>query len=224
VRLHPLTETSATVRIPAEPATATALTCALLATPVVLSALEAAEGALWVRVEGREGGVAGQVATLRRVAARHGVAGADLLDGDDERAAWERLTRLHHGGDGVTTARAAVLPDRFAAVAAALDDAAGRAGVDAQLVSSAGLGLHTARLRGGDAAAHATAVTHWRRRVAALGGTVVVRDRVDGVDDHVDPWLDPALPAPSSLPLMRRVKQALDPDRRCAPGRFVGGL
>jgi glycolate oxidase FAD binding subunit len=108
-------------------------------------------------------------------------------------------------------------------VAAALIEAAGRAGVEARLASHAGLGLHTARLSGGDARDHAAVVRDWRRTVAGLGGTVVLRRRIDGVDGLVDPWCDPGAP-PSALAVMRRVKAQLDPDRRWAPGRFVGGI
>ncbi|MDP8977920.1 MAG: FAD-binding oxidoreductase, partial [Actinomycetota bacterium] len=83
-----------------------------------------------------------------------------------------------------------------------------------------GLGLHTARLSGGDAAGHAAVVRDWRDAVTALGGAVVVRRRPPGLDDPDDIWGPP----PSSAGIMRRVKEALDPQRRLAPGRFVGGL
>ncbi|MBW3603124.1 MAG: FAD-binding oxidoreductase, partial [Actinobacteria bacterium] len=83
-----------------------------------------------------------------------------------------------------------------------------------------GLGLHTARLSGGDAAAHAAAVRGWRGAVTALGGAAVVRRRVPGLDGPDDIWGPP----PSSVGIMRSVKEALDPQRRLAPGRFVGGL
>ncbi len=225
VRLHPLPESGATLRLPADPLTATALTTALLASTAVPSAMEAGEGALWVRIEGRQAGVGAQTETVHRLARDLGVDGVEELTGDDEARAWERLTAAHGGGAQTTTARAATLPDRLAGVARALEQAAGAVpDVQAELVSSAGIGLHTARLRGGDPAGHAAVVAGWRRGVAALGGTVVLRDRVDGVDASVDPWLDPGVAPPSALPLMRRMKHALDPQRRCAPGRFLGGL
>lgn len=221
VRLHPLPEASRTVRIPADPATATATTLALVASAAVPTAVDLAGGALWIRLQGREAGVAAQCALVRRLAA--GGEEPEEFQGSEEAEVWRRLTAAHAGGAGETVARAATLPDRLPAVAAALVEVAARAGVEARLASHAGLGLHTARLSGGDARAHAAVVRDWRRTVAGLGGTVVLRRRIDGVDGLVDPWCDPGAP-PSALAVMRRVKAQLDPDRRWAPGRFVGGI
>jgi glycolate oxidase FAD binding subunit len=71
-----------------------------------------------------------------------------------------------------------------------------------------------------DAPAVAAAVDETRRRIAATGGTVVVHEAPAAVRARLDVWGPP----PSAWPLMRAVKQRLDPDRRLAPGRFVGGL
>jgi glycolate oxidase FAD binding subunit len=43
-------------------------------------------------------------------------------------------------------------------------------------------------------------------------------------DPDVDRVIDVWGPAPSAIGLMRQVKRQLDPDNRCAPGRFVGGI
>lgn len=51
------------------------------------------------------------------------------------------------------------------------------------------------------------------------GGSLVVLDAPAAVKDRVDTWG----PIPA-LDLMRRVKAQFDPDRRLAPGRFVGGI
>ncbi|MGH8929476.1 MAG: FAD-binding oxidoreductase, partial [Egibacteraceae bacterium] len=88
----------------------------------------------------------------------------------------------------------------------------------ATLASHAGLGLHTARF--GHGPGHADAVRAWRQRVAALGGTVVLRRHAEDLATPADVWG----PEPSGINVMRRVKAQLDPDRRCAPGRFVGGI
>lgn len=219
VRLHPLPETSLTLRIPADPALATDFALALAHSVVEPSAMDAAEGGLWVRLEGRAAGVNAQADAVAVLAGDLG-AGCQRLDGDDEAAAWRRLREAHAGQPGETVARAAALPDRGAAVTVALDAAAGAAGVRAELASHAALGLHTARLTAENPVACAAAVADWRRRVSALGGTVVLRR---GPHD-LDAWLDPEVTPLSALTLMRAVKAQLDPDRRCAPGRFVGGI
>jgi glycolate oxidase FAD binding subunit len=52
-----------------------------------------------------------------------------------------------------------------------------------------------------------------------LGGALVVVDAPAPVKAAVDVWG----PVPA-LDLMRRVKDQFDPERRLAPGRFVGGI
>ncbi len=214
VRLHPLPEATRTVRVPAEATTACRLTLQLAATALVPAAVDWHAGELLVRFEGRPAGVDAQVEGLSRLVPAE----------DADPAIWEVAARAHVGEEGETVARAATLPDGLAAAVRALERAADEVGVEAELSSHAGLGLHTARLRGGDAAAHARAVKAWRRDVTAAGGSVVLRRRVDGVDGLVDTWFDDPGQAPSALAVMRRVKAQLDPDDRCAPGRFVGGI
>jgi glycolate oxidase FAD binding subunit len=58
-----------------------------------------------------------------------------------------------------------------------------------------------------------------RGTVAEHGGSVVVLTAPPPVRDALDVWG----PVPG-LDLMRRLKEQLDPDRRLAPGRFVGGI
>ena len=105
------------------------------------------------------------------------------------------------------------------AVAAALADAADAAGVDVSLASHSALGLHTARFSG-PPAQQAAAFDRWRREVLALGGTVLLRERPAEMNVVVD-----ALgPAPTTVSLLRALKERLDPDGRCAPGRLAPWL
>jgi glycolate oxidase FAD binding subunit len=230
VRLHPLAEASLTARVPGQVPALCQLVLALLASPIEATALDiAGEGAgegtpaesmvLWVRFEGRPAGIAAQAEALQRLAASHGLDLTDRLDGAEETALWRSLVAAHAGVEAQTVARAATLPDRLPQVAAALAEVASQAGIEAQLASHAGLGLHTARFSGAPAA-QAAGVRAWRRRITALGGTVVLRRHVEGLDSPADVFGPP----PSAITVMRRVKAQLDPDRRCAPGRFVGGI
>jgi glycolate oxidase FAD binding subunit len=64
------------------------------------------------------------------------------------------------------------------------------------------------------------AIAEARRRLAARGGSLVVVKAPPELKRAVDVWG----PAGDALGLMRRVKERFDPDRRLAPGRFVGGI
>jgi glycolate oxidase FAD binding subunit len=67
--------------------------------------------------------------------------------------------------------------------------------------------------------AAAAAVDRLRAACTAAGGALVVLDGPPATTAALDPWG----PVPA-LALMRRVKEQFDPDRRLAPGRFVGGI
>ena len=103
----------------------------------------------------------------------------------------------------------------------ALDDVgANDAGVALLLRGSAGVGVvHGAIPAEADPAAVAGVVTRLRAECTALGGSLVVLDGPAAVKAAVDPWG----PVPA-IDLMRRVKAQFDPERRLAPGRFVGGI
>ena len=98
--------------------------------------------------------------------------------------------------------RLAFAPASLTAVLALLPDGA-------QVAASACTGVAYAGLPDG------TDVAALRRGLAAHDGTAVVLS--GQTDDHWGPVGD-------ALPLMRRVKDRFDPERRLAPGRFVGGL
>lgn len=222
VRLHPLPAASVTVRVRAGAAGAGRLALALLAAPLEPVAVDWAgppggEGTLLARFAGRADAVDAQVEAARRLAGGAGL-GSERLGGEAGEAAWDgHATALAAAG---TVVRGATLPSELPAAAEALAAAARGAGVGATLRSHAALGLHDALLSGGDAAGHARVVRDWRAALALIGGHAVVRRRLAGVEDRVDVWgADPP-----GLGLMRAVKERLDPARRCAPGRFVGGL
>jgi glycolate oxidase FAD binding subunit len=60
-----------------------------------------------------------------------------------------------------------------------------------------------------------------RARVESGGGHLVLLECADPVvRGRVDPFGTP----PESFPIMQRLKERFDPERRLNPGRFVGGI
>lgn len=215
LRVHPRPQASVTLAVPADAATALATTQAVRASPLEAVAAEWDGHRLLVRFEGTTGGVA---ARQRAAKDLPGLGDAEPLVDAAEQAAWDQLGTAAYGTDGDTVVRAGTRPDRLPDVLAALHRAASAAGVTAELTSSVALGVHTARIRGGNAAGHAGCVRDWRAAVRALGGTVTVRRRVAGLAATGVPLWGPA---PPTVGLLRALKQRFDPDDRFAPGRFA---
>ncbi|WP_217899473.1 FAD-binding oxidoreductase [Blastococcus mobilis] len=220
LRLHPrpAATATATVQVPVDEAGELALR--LAASPLEPAAVDWGDvdgGLLAVRFEGTPAGVEG-----RRSAAGEllgGAAGVEWRTGADEETVWQRLAEGHRPEEEETLAVAGTLPGRTADVAWALSEAAEASGVRTALASRPALGLHTARFAGAPAAVGA-AVTAWRERVLAMGGSVLLRDRPAAVDAEVDA----VGPPPSSVGLLRSLHRRLDPHGRCAPGRLGSWL
>jgi len=70
-----------------------------------------------------------------------------------------------------------------------------------------------------DVSTLAQAVTAFRAQLERLSGSFVLLHRPESLRS-IDGWGEPG----DALPLMRAVKQQLDPQRTLNPGRFVGGI
>lgn len=92
--------------------------------------------------------------------------------------------------------------------------------LDARVRGSAGAGRWYVGVPGELTVERTAELVHGlRTAVAGCGGSVIVRVAPEDVRTRVDMW-GPV----QSLALQRRVKDQFDPDRRLAPGRFVGGI
>jgi glycolate oxidase FAD binding subunit len=226
LRVHPRAEASATVVAPASVSMAATRSLQLLASPLEPCAVDwvgdptgdSSAGRLAVRFEGTAAGVAAQTSTLHELL---GVAGegAELLVEAAETALWRELAARRLAQPEETVAFTGTLPSQLPAVADALAAAADAAGVDVRLTSHSALGLHTAHFAGRPEA-QARAFDHYRRAIAGLGGTVLLRDR----PEQVDALVDAVGPPPSAVRLGRAVKSSLDPQGRLAPGRLGSWL
>ena len=206
LRLHPVPQATATVAVDGPLDTAAAHTARLVASPLEPVACEWVSGdpgRLLVRLEGGE-------STLHlRVARLVELLGDGAHEVDD--SVWDGHAALVAGlagpgggaaaepapGGGVV--RIGTAPTRLAPLIAGLPTTAVTAGL--------GTGVATVTVPGG-----AVAETH--DAVAAAHGTSSLRSRAADLDAPA--WG----PAPSGLPVLKAIKNQLDPDGRLSPGRF----
>lgn len=208
LRLHPTPVATATVSLPTPLAEAAGHARTVAASPVEASAVqwlqEGTGGRLLARLEGTRDGVDGRVTRLRETLG----AGAELLSEADAAAGWAAHEAAVDGsGEERAVLRVGVTPSLLTGLLTELTDATG---VTAAPLSG------TATL---SVPATAEAVDDVHRRVAALGGTSLLRRRPAGRTDL------PALgPAPTSATLLRAVATSLDPDQRFGRGRLAPWL
>jgi len=220
VRLHPRPAVSLTVAGPADAAQATAAALALAASPLEPAAVEWVGGADFGTLYVREDGSAAYVETAaaRTIQLLHtlGVA-AHTLPPDEAGGAWYDHAAAVIGATDETVLRVSSRPSELASLVRHAAEAARASGVSLHVVSSAGLGLHTFRLRGSEPAGHAQAMTATRDHAVSGGASVLLRQRPPEVNELVD-----ALgPPPSTAALLGQVKAQFDPAGRLAPGRFT---
>lgn len=223
VRLHPRPPATATVIADATVAQTAAAAGALVGCGVEPAAVEwikstdgGSVGTLIVQLDGSVAGVA--AATGRIGALLSGLAMTpDVVSGADAEHVWTRVTDARRGADDASVVRAGTLPTRLPDLVDELARLGDQNGVRVTVVSSAALGSHTAVLSG-PPRAQAAVITAWRAKVAALGGALMVHER----PEQVEAELDALGPPPPSVAILRAVKAQLDPDGRCAPGRFRG--
>jgi glycolate oxidase FAD binding subunit len=171
---------------------------------------------LGVRFEGFEAGVRQQSMKLLDLATRQGWR-AESLGAEVARAFWARHDDARESSAGFR-ARLAAQPMDLERVANAAIGSLFAALEVPRCVCYPLLGLAFVAgevLVPGQVAAAVTAA-----REAVPEGSVVLHAAPPEVRAAVDVWGPP----PAALPLMKAVKQRLDPGRRLAPGRFVGGI
>jgi glycolate oxidase FAD binding subunit len=188
----------------------------------------------WLEVAGRGGlaegpgdgaavavglaGIAEEVAHARArtlaLAAARGVRAVPVADGAELRA---RLAAFPLE-PAAAILRAAALPAEVGDVMLAFEREAGGAGSPVRCLAHAANGVVRAAVARPDAVVPVVAAL--RPGLEARGGSLVVERATPGVKQQVEVWGDPG----AGLPLMRRVKEAFDPGRVLAPGRFVGGI
>ena len=221
VRLHPLPEAEATVRVDdldAERtrALARALRAERLEPASLVGLLEESSLGLLVRLEGFAAGLAAELGRLRALLDRAGY-GHELLDEAAARPLLARHEAIRAGGP--LRVKATAPPSSFPALLRSLEPIVGALGGGAAALYPT-LGVAFASGRPGGPEEAVRAIERARAALAPLSGSLVLCAAPPEVRADLDPWGPP----PPALGLMRAVKDRLDPDHRLAPGRFVGGI
>lgn len=227
-RLHPLPETATTVVFPrialddAQKVLRAAREAHLEPEAVAALASSPASGhwQLGVRFAGFARGVADQTARLGEAVTKVDIAIA--MEVENHGGFWDAHERARTSGSAIRIKVALRPADPDAAellgrLAAPLRDAR------AIFYPTLGLGFVNGASGAGEADAIAAAIEAVRRTLATSGGSVVVHEAPPPIRARLDVW-GVAGGSRSAVPLMRNLKQRLDPEHRLAPGRFVAGL
>ena len=173
---------------------------------------------LSVRFEGFARGVAEQRERFVSMVSGETGSRCDELDAAAAESLWVRHDALRRAGS--VRAKLAALPAAFATLVpkalAPLFSALERPGF--VWYPTLGLGFVTGEPRA--AVDPAGAIASARMSLGAGGGSLVLEAAPESIRNRVDVWGAP----PSAIGLMKSVKSRLDPTRRFAPGRFVGGI
>lgn len=223
LRLHPLPEASATLRLSG--LTAPGVVSAMLALrqaqlePSSLLALLDAQGRfeLGVRLEGFAQGVDRDARKLAELSPALEASGPERLEHDAVTSFWQRAESPRTSCSLRVRIQAlpTQLPDCLTWIAPLLGALEG-----ARFVWYATLGIGFVAGDPDSPAAVLEALASARAAAVAAGGALLVDAAPSALRAEFDAWG----PLPSAFPIMRELKQRFDPERRLNPGRFVGGL
>ncbi len=173
---------------------------------------EAAEPVVDVLFEGTEAGIAAQEAQLREI-----VRPTPVLD--TPCSVWNASQELWNPADSAAAAMAkiAALPASIARTVESVQRMAGARKTYWKLAMQA-TGIGWLRLEGAPENLHAV-LSDLRFELEASGGSLIAFHQPAGMSP-LDAWGKPG----DALPLMRAVKNQLDPKNTLNPGRFVGGI
>ena len=176
---------------------------------------------LVVGLAGATEDVAGQLTVLRTLVEADDR--LEQLSGDEADAALAELRDSRAAGEAFLWLRVSVLPTRLSAFIAALEEESRRAGLETAVQAHAGNGIIHVRIErpeaSGSQASGRAVVDRLRGEAARLGGALVVDRAAPDIKPGLDLW-----GGIGALPLMKSIKQTLDPRNILSPGRFVDGI
>ncbi|HEX2714299.1 MAG TPA: FAD-binding oxidoreductase [Candidatus Acidoferrales bacterium] len=227
-RLHPLPRETRSVSLTADSAdTLCKLILAMLDSKLAYTGLQLRAGSgieprLDVRFEGTAGGIEAQINVLHQLGNRAASAEVGSEVWNARETLWPRPDEASALG---LTAKFSVLPAQLSAFCSLACRVALTHGLLWGIVAQA-VGTGVLRIEAQPQVPQTElrnllgALAGLRAELEALGATLVVLDCPQALKGGVDVWGSPG----DAMPLMRRVKERLDPAATLNPGRFVGGI
>jgi glycolate oxidase FAD binding subunit len=160
--------------------------------------------------EGVEAGVSAQESQFRKLASPMSVMKADA-------AVWNSRQELWNSSDSSAIAKISILPGDFTSIVRVIETAADSREIHWKTVLQA-TGLGWLRMDGAPEILRAVLI-ELRGEIERAGGSLVIAQRPAQMQPF-DTWGN----AGDALPLMRALKQQLDPARTLNPGRFLAGI
>ena len=145
------------------------------------------------------------------------------VSGEREHALLEAIRDFPVSGEAALRCKVSLLPSQIAAFCKAVEEETPVRDLSVEMVVHAGNGILYFRLpqRENPSREKLLSFVDWIRILAKkLGGSVVIETIDPALKDRVDVWGHVG----SSFPLMKRLKETLDPQGMLNPGRFVGGI
>ena len=196
----------------------------LLALPVAPVAAEVVQQGgnptAYLRFFGMPAGVRRRVEAAGGLLRDSGADSMETLSQEDAPQAWRRIADLGwepRQAESVTLLFGC-LPSRIGELAGAVEAVALQRGTEYSLAVGPGRGTLRCLISGVSDAADT--VERLRGLASSVDGYAVVERCPLALKAHLDVWGHPG----SALPLMRRLKERIDPDRILNRGRYVGGI
>lgn len=210
IRLYPLPEAQASLRVPCEAIEGARAALALDGRTMTPTGLVHQDGALLIRFEGERTSVEGQLSVAKQALRRLGV--AEVLTGSDSVGTWASRVAERRPKEDELVVAATARPAEVPGMARGLVDDARRNGVTMRLALDPRLG-QVLLFASGKEADLDRLVTEGRETATRHRGSLRVRNR-----NGRRLTADPEGPPPPAAALMRAVKRALDPEGRLMPG------
>ena len=215
-RLHPLPRNTRTLSIPTGSlAEMQQMILAVHDSKLAHTALQAriagdAQRVVDILFEGTDSGIASQEDHFRKLAGAARVV-------ESSATVWDTRQDLSDSSDETAIAKVSVLPAAIARTIETIQHAADSRQIQWKSVMQA-TGIGWLRLEGMPSGLHASFL-ELRSEFERAGGSLAILHRPTGMAP-IDAWGNVG----DALPLMRAVKQQLDPKSTLNPGRFVGGI